>query len=192
LSTTIATVYRVGDLTDNVPWPTDPIATDRLELRATQAADRAPFIDLLTSPIAREYLGGPLDRAQLERDAPTIPASYPGAFAVADASGFVRFVRFDRRDPDQPGHIRSNGRELEVSYMLLPDVWGRGYGSEAVAAALDWAGSSLSNDDVILCTQVANECSRRLAKRLGFVEAARFIAYEAEQWLGARPLPGRS
>lgn len=66
----------------------------------------------------------------------------------------------------------------------------KGYGSEAVAAALEWAGASLPDPDVILCTQLANRPSRRLAERLGFVEAGRFTAYDAEQWLGTRRLPG--
>lgn len=180
----------MGDLNNDLTWPPTPILTDRLTLRSTRASDRASFIDLQCSSAVRQYLGGPLDREQIEDKAPAVPGNYPGMFAVADASGFVGMVLFDRRDQHQPGHIRPEGNELEVSYMLHERVWGQGYGSEAVAAALEWAGASLPDPDVILCTQLANRRSRRLAERLGFVEAGRFTAYDAEQWLGTRRLPG--
>lgn len=44
---------------------------------------------------------------------------------------------------------------------------------------------------MVLCTQVANDRSLRLAGRLGFTEAARFEEYGAEQWFGVRA-PGGS
>lgn len=181
----------MGDLNNTVAWPPQPIITDRLTLRATQASDRDSFIDLQSSATVRRFLGGPLERADMEQNAPAVPGNYPGMFAVADGSGFVGMVLFDRRDQDQPGHIRPEGNELEISYMLHERVWGQGYGSEAVAAALEWAGAALPDQDVILCTQVANHRSRRLAERLEFLEAGRFQAHGAEQWLGTRLLPGR-
>lgn len=176
---------------DGVAWPPQPIRTRRLTLRGTQASDRAGVIDLLSSELVRTYLGGPLDRHQLERDTPEVPADRPGVFAIADGSGFAGIVRFDRRDPSQMGHIRAAGDELEVSYMLLPGLWGRGYATEAIVAALDWAAGELQDSDVILCTQVANHGSRRLADRLGFAEVEQFPEHGADQWLGARALPAR-
>lgn len=178
----------MGDLSTAVSWPPAPIRTDRLTLRATRAEDRAAFIDLHCSPEVRRYLGGTLRRDQLERDAPTVPAARPGVFAITVEDDFIGTVGFDRRDRDQPGHIRPEGGELEVSYVLRSEFWGHGYAFEAVDAALNWAAGELPDDDVILCTQVANTRSRRLAERLGFIEAGRFHLWEADQWLGARRL----
>lgn len=180
----------MGDL-KGVAWPPQPIRTRRLTLRSTRAGGRAALIDLLSSELVRTYLGGALDRDTLERDTPEVPANRPGVFAIADDAGFAGIVRFDRRDPSQTGHIRVGGDELEVSYMFLPQRWGRGYATEAVSAALDWAAGALEDSDVILCTQVANRSSRRLADRLGFVEVETFHEHGADQWLGVRGLSNR-
>jgi RimJ/RimL family protein N-acetyltransferase len=40
-------------------------------------------------------------------------------------------------DPERKGHIRPEGREAELGYMFLPEASGRGYPTEACAAALD-------------------------------------------------------
>jgi RimJ/RimL family protein N-acetyltransferase len=48
-----------------VPWPPDPIRTERLTLRESEARDRAGFVELLASPEVNAYLGGP--RPQEER-----------------------------------------------------------------------------------------------------------------------------
>ena len=120
----------------------------------------------------------------LEQDMPAVPGMAPGTFVIEHQGAFIGIVRLDRRDSTVPGHIRPEGNELEVSYLLLPQFWGRGYASEAVRAVLDWAGESLPDRDVVICTQVANERSLRLAKRLGFTEAARFDLHGAAQWLG--------
>ncbi|WP_225853740.1 hypothetical protein [Micromonospora sp. AMSO31t] len=51
-----------------VAWPPEPIRTERLVLRASEARDRAAFIELLASPEVHTYLGGPRPRDELERE----------------------------------------------------------------------------------------------------------------------------
>lgn len=178
----------VGSELTDAPWPPGPIATERLIVRPTCASDRSGYIDLLASDEVREYLGGPRPREELELIAPEIPGNRPGVFAVEVSHMFVGAVVLDRRGTDQPGHLRPDGGELEVSYTFLPAHWGQGYATEAVAAALDWAAQAVADRDVIVCTQVANERSLRLARRLGFREVTRFDQFGATQWLGARDL----
>jgi len=60
------------------------------------------------------------------------------------------------------------GDELEVSYLLLPIYWGKGYVEEAVRAVLGWAASTLPDTQVVAVTQVANARSMALLERLGF------------------------
>jgi len=178
----------VGIELADAPWPPAPVATERLTVRSTCASDRAGYIDLLTSDAVHEYLGGPHSRADLERQAPAIPGNRPGVFAVETLGIFVGAVVLDRRDVDQPGHLRTEGGELEVSYTFLPSHWGHGYATEAVTVVLHWAAQSLADHDVIVCTQLANERSLRLARRLGFREVTRFERFGATQWLGSREL----
>ena len=73
-----------------------------------------------------------------------------------------------------------------MSYLFLPASWGQGYAAEACSAALTWAGVVLPGEPVVLCTQVTNLRSVRLAQRLGFVEQERFEEFGAEQWFGVR------
>lgn len=178
----------MADLT-GIAWPPSKvIRTERSTLRPVQAGDRAGIIELQSSPDVRRYLGGPRPRDELEQSTPERPASYPGVFAVDVGGEFVGLVILNRRSADLPGHVRSEGGELEVSYLFLPQHWGHGYATEAVQAALQWARDNLADTDVILITQVANERSRRVADRLGFIEADRFTQYDALQWVGVRNL----
>ncbi|XTZ16566.1 hypothetical protein ACQSSU_04010 [Micromonospora echinospora] len=52
------------------------------------------------------------------------------------------------------------------------------------AAALGWFAGVFPDEPVVLCTQIANDRSMRLAAKLGFTGTERFEEYGAEQWLG--------
>ncbi len=174
-------------------WPPQPIATDRLVLRAPEASDRDSFIGLLTSPVARQYLGGPIDQTAVEAAASGSPGRTPGSFVAAlKASGaFVGTVGLDRRDSERPGHVHPDGLDLEISYALEPTHWGLGYAGEAVKAVLAWAARTLPDEFVVACTQTANHASTSLLQRLGFTERERFTEFAAEQSLWSRPLTAK-
>jgi RimJ/RimL family protein N-acetyltransferase len=175
-----------------VAWPPEPLTTERLVLRRTQASDRAAYVELWCSEDVRRFLGGAHAREAIEEAMPAVPSAHAGVFAVELDGDCVGTVMIERRDADVPGHLGPEGNELEVNYLLLPEHWGRGLASEAVAAMLDWTWTHFPDEPVVICTQVANERSLALARRLGFSEAARFEAYGAEQWLGVRfPDPAR-
>ncbi|MEU0086589.1 GNAT family N-acetyltransferase [Streptomyces sp. NPDC006274] len=85
---------------------------------------------------------------------------------------------------------RDDGR-TEVSYQLLPEHWGRGYGREAVAAAVAWArGDAPSGAPrVVALTQQANLRSRRLLEALGATVEDMFVEWDEPQVLYAFPAP---
>lgn len=167
-----------------VTWPPAPIRTERLVLRESEAGDRAAFIELFASPQVRTYLGGPRPRDELERAVPRLPGRRPGLFVVDLDGAMIGTVTLDRRDAERPGHIRPDAGEAELGYMLLPEAWGRGYATEACAAALGWFADAFPGEPVLLCTQTANDRSMRLAAKLGFTEVDRFEEWGAPQWLG--------
>ncbi|MBS2938972.1 GNAT family N-acetyltransferase [Nocardioides sp. J2M5] len=175
----MALPLTVGD------WPPAPIRTERLVLRPPEARDRPLVIDLGCDPEVNRYTGGGRDRAQLEADMPATPADRPGQFIVEHEGGFVGWFGVSRHDPDRPGRVLPDGGELELSYVTPAAAWGRGFATEAGTAVLDWVDARF-DEPVVLCTQVANRASRRLAARLGFVEADRFEEFGAEQWFGVR------
>lgn len=169
-----------------IAWPPAPISTERLVLRESDSRDRAVFIELFASSEVRTYLGGPRPRAELEREVPEVPGRRPGCFVVELDGAMVGMVTVARRDPERLGRVRPDGREAELGYLFLPEVWGRGYAVEACAAVLDWFDGVLPGEPVVLCTQTANVPSMRLAERLGFTEVERFEEWGAEQWFGVR------
>ncbi|WP_426362284.1 GNAT family N-acetyltransferase [Streptomyces sp. E-08] len=167
-------------------WPPAPIRTERLVLRESAAEDRAAFLDLFSSPEVGTYVGGPRPREELVRTMPEVPGRRPGAFVIELDGAMIGVITLDRRAAERRGHVRPEGGETELGYMLLPEAWGRGYAAEACAAALDWCAVARPGEPVVLTTQTANDRAVRLAVKLGFSEVERFEEYGAEQWFGAR------
>ncbi|WP_427919890.1 GNAT family N-acetyltransferase [Streptomyces sp. cg40] len=170
----------------SVAWPPEPIRTERLLLRESEARDRAVFVELLASSEVHTYLGGARPRAELEQEVPAIPARWPGGLVVELDGAMIGHILLRRTTAT--GHSRPAAvGKADLGYMFLPRAWGFGYAAEACAAALDWLAGVLPGEPVVLTTQTANARSMRLAARLGFVEVERFEAWGAEQWLGMRP-----
>ncbi|MFD8012209.1 GNAT family N-acetyltransferase [Streptomyces sp. NPDC058955] len=171
-------------------WPPAPISTERLVLRASEARDRAGFIELFASPEVGTYVGGARPRDELERAVPEVPGRRPGVFVVTLDDAMIGMVTLDPRGADRRGHVRPEGGETELGYLFLPAAWGHGYAAEACVAVLDWFAGALPAEPVVLSTRSANDRAMRLAAKLGFTEVERFEEYGAEQWFGVRnPVP---
>ncbi|MFJ6142916.1 GNAT family N-acetyltransferase [Streptomyces anulatus] len=166
-------------------WPPDPIGTARLVLRASEARDRAAFIELFASPEVGAHIGGARPRDVLERSVPEVPGRRWGFFVVELDEAMIGTITLDRRAAELADHLRPDAGETELGYLFLPDAWGFGYAAEACVAALGWFAAARPGEPVVLCTRIANSPSMRLARRLGFAEVSRFEEYGAEQWLGA-------
>lgn len=110
--------------------------------------------------------------------------AHPGHFCVEKDGLFLGTVTLNRRPRSRPGHLSPEGNELEVSYTFLPDAWGKGYAEEAVGSVLRWVATQLPREPVVLCTQLANAASVRLAERLGFEKVEVLEEFGAEQWFG--------
>lgn len=160
-------------------WPPTPIRSERLLLRASEARDRAAFVELFASPQVGTFIGGAQPRDELERAVPEVPGRRPGVFVVDLDATMIGMITLDPRDGRRP-----DAGEFELGYLFLPHAWGHGYAAEACMAALEWFAGALPGERVALCTQTANARAMRLAAKLGFSEVERFEEYGAEQWLG--------
>ncbi|MFF8834886.1 GNAT family N-acetyltransferase [Streptomyces sp. NPDC015130] len=167
-------------------WPPAPLKTERLVLRGSEARDRAAFVELFSSPEVGVYVGGARPREELDRAMPEVPGQRPGLFVIELDGAMIGMITLDRRDAERPGHVRPEGGEAELGYLLLPEAWGHGYAAEAGAAALGWFAGACPGEPVVLGTQTANARAMRLAEKLGFTEVERFEEYGAEQWFGVR------
>ena len=140
------------------------IETARLLLRPPRADDFPAWADFMAEEEAARFIGGPMSR----------PVAWRGFLTVAGAwsiQGFGMFSVIERETGDWVGRLGPWMPEgwpgPEVGYGIVPSRWGRGYATEGVAAAIDWAHGELGWDDVIHCIDPDNVASIRVAERRG-------------------------
>lgn len=146
------------------PWPT--LSTARLTLRSLRADDAPalsrlvddPGVAAMTTSIPHPFPeGAALDfiermvRADPDRE---------GAFALETADdGFIGVLGFH---PDEQGAV-------EIGYWLGRPFWGRGYMTEAVDAALGWAGADWGRRYLLAGHFADNPASGQVLVKSGFL-----------------------
>jgi [ribosomal protein S5]-alanine N-acetyltransferase len=83
--------------------------------------------------------------------------------ASGEVMGTVGLWRFDK-----PNH------RAEIGYMLLPQFWGMGYGTEALKAVINFGFHTLNLHSIEANVNPENEASKRLLTKLGFRQEAYF------------------
>ena len=168
------------------------ITTDRLILRAQTLADFDAAYAAGQDERVHRYIGGPLTRAQAWEKFLRGPGFWSllgyGLWTIEEQAsgayvGQIGFGRFEREiDPPLPAIP-------EGAWVFGPDFHGKGYGGEALAAALRWADAQLNSK---LCCIIApeNEPSLRLAARHGFAETRRADYHGSATVVLERPAPG--
>jgi len=91
-------------------------------------------------------------------------------FLIEHHHAAVGVVCVDWREPDTP----------ELGYWLGVDYWGRGFGTEAARATIDFAFEEFAIEQMISGARVVNPASRNILEKCGFqwsgVELHRFEA----------------
>jgi RimJ/RimL family protein N-acetyltransferase len=59
---------------------------------------------------------------------------------------------------------------VELRYGFHPDVWGKGFGTEAAKAVMGWCEENLGVERFVAETEMANSGSARILGKLGFTE----------------------
>jgi RimJ/RimL family protein N-acetyltransferase len=75
----------------------------------------------------------------------------------------------------QPLELR--GPEIELSYDLHPDLWGRGVATEAAKAVLGLAFQELGMERVVAVVKPAHTASRRVLEKVGLTQIGGREAY---------------
>lgn len=139
------------------------LETERLILRLPRIEDFDRYAEMFACEESR-HIGGPLTRGDAWRRF----LQMPGAWML---QGFAMFSVVEKASGlwlGQAGPWRPEGWPgTEVGYAFHPDAWGKGYATEACAAAMDWAFDVLGWTEVIHSIAPGNTASQAVARRLG-------------------------
>lgn len=140
------------------------LETERLLLRQWEARDFEPFAEYYSTVETARFVGGVASRDQTWRRM----ASQLGHWVLL---GFGYWAVEEKATGTLAGSVglwRSPGwPELELGYWLVPAVQGKGYATEAGAAARDFAWQVVGTDSLVSYIAPENEPSKRVAERLG-------------------------
>jgi len=155
------------------------LETDRLLLRPPVPEDAEALAPLYADPEVMRYLGDgrTLEREETERSVRRMIEAWK-------ADGFGLFTTVRKKDEAVVGRVglivwnpetwqttragADGPTELEVGYTLGRPFWGRGYATEAAAAARDFAVGRLGARRLIALIIYGNDASQNVARKLGF------------------------
>ncbi len=145
------------------------IETENLILRSFKDEDVDDYFGVLDSPEVRRWLHIPksLDRSDAWQQMAWFLGQWElrgtGHWALEEKNSgqFVGRAGLHRPERhDWPG--------VEVGWVLHPDYWGKGYATEAGAAAVRYGFEEFQVDKLFSCILPENYRSQAVAKRLGF------------------------
>ena len=140
------------------------VSTPRLVLRGFEEADIDAWAAIRADPVAAEYVGGVMDRASSWMRM----AAYIGH---GELRGYGLWAVVERSSGDMVGRaglwFPDGWPEIEVGWTLARSVWGRGYATEAGAAAIDWGRTNLGLTRIASVISQGNARSVAVAERLG-------------------------
>jgi ribosomal-protein-alanine N-acetyltransferase len=147
------------------------LETDRLLIRPWDPSDRAAFTAITYDPAVMEYVHGGLPYSEQEvdewfaRQARQL-AEHDVCMGAVIEKSTGRLIGIAGTQP--------LGKELEIGWIFASDVWGKGYATEAGAAAMRHVLETLNRPRVVAIIDPANDPSKRVAARLGMTYDARY------------------
>jgi [ribosomal protein S5]-alanine N-acetyltransferase len=152
------------------------LQTDRCRLFNLQQTDFDNVSKLYANEAVRKYLGGTIQKELLKEK--FIEEIHPKVnkwnwvIKTKDHSQFIGLVSLDP-------HL--DGEHMEVSYQLLPNWWGKGYGTEIVHKIIHYAFNELNLPKILAETQTANISSCKLLEKVGMYLENTVQRFGAEQ-----------
>jgi len=147
------------------------LTTARLRLRGVRAADEAVFCALYGDASTMRHIARPWSHSVAARRFQALLETTPDcngahffAIALKDRAAAIGFCGIQAPEP--------RTRAAEVGIVLGADARGRGYGGEALRAAIAFAFDSLPIDRVWVQYRSSNSAARRLFAGAGFESAA--------------------
>ena len=141
------------------------IETERLMLRPLTSADVDQVVDLHSDPRVNQFVPffsfdqalhriSEIEQQWSQRGHGIFAVELKSTGAFIGRCGLNYWSEFD---------------EVELGWILKPEVWGRGYATEAAQSCLEWGFSRLDVRYFTAMIDPANIASARVAERLGFL-----------------------
>ncbi|MET3574440.1 GNAT family N-acetyltransferase [Bhargavaea ullalensis] len=152
------------------------LRTARCVLAPPVSGDRTHVQALYQNDQVRAYLGGPRSAAEAAQAFEGLQANPGHCWTIChqQTGTFMGLISLD---------LHHDGEDTEISFQLLPEFWGHGFGAEAAREVIRFAFDELKLQRVIAETQSANTASRRLLERLGMGDLKVVERFGAEQWI---------
>lgn len=142
------------------------LETERLRLRQWKLADYRPFAELNADPQVMRFFPRTLSENESNLLAQRIEASISNkgwGFWAVELKKSLRFIGF--AGLSTPADLPCSPC-VEIAWRLARDAWGKGYGTEAARASLQFAFDTLGLEEVVAFTPVGNRASRALMEKL--------------------------
>lgn len=140
------------------------IRTERLLLRRPRPTDLDGFFEIMSNPSAMRYWST-LPHADL-----SVTRIWLDTMLAREATGGQHCaIELDGRVIGEVGA----GRLPDFGFILHPDVWGRGFATEASKAAIGHIFAVTDTPDLKADVDPRNAASLAVLARLGFVETGR-------------------
>jgi len=145
------------------------LETERLVLRPFRDDDLVDYFAMMDSPEVRAALRIPDEQGLYE--AFDDMAAWLGKWELRGAGYWALEEKSSGRFVGRAGLHRPERHDwlgVEVDWTLHPDQWGRGYATEAAAAAVCYGFEQLGEKRLFSCILLDNYRSQAVARRLGF------------------------
>lgn len=142
------------------------LETERLRLQPLHADAIPALIALWMDAEATRYMGGPRERAFMEQAlAEDLASPTPEVYNL--------WPVYERDSGQVVGHCGLLDKEIdgvteiELTYVIAPAFWGRGYATEIARALVDYAAHTLKLPRLIALIDPANTASAAVARKVG-------------------------
>jgi len=161
------------------------VETARLILRGYSRADFEDYAALWSDPVVMAHMQGSIPKSQDEawtsflRTAGHWQILGYGSWAIEEKTSgkYVGGAGFHQHGFDRGEELRG---VPGMGWWLLPTAFGKGYGTEAVLAALEWGRNFFGSVRVTALTAPENFASINVARKCGFVEYRRALSLGRE------------
>ena len=157
------------------PFPV--LETERLVLRNIRHSDKQEMFEIRSNETTMQYIPRPL--AKTPEDALAIIDMIMGFTERNERINWTITEKGVDKLIGVVGYVKINpdARRAEVGYVMHHNYHGKGYGSEALKAVLDYGFNVMNLHSVEAIIRPDNTASKAMVQKLGFVKEAYFRDY---------------